>query len=336
MFSEFKQLNHWSWTAITLVLLSFCMFILREPVSKAQQQEQPKKEEIAELLDFRNFSNPKQGTIARNPIDGAEMVYIPEGEFMMGTDKDEIDQIWQKFGWSEGWKQYTKEESPKHRVYVDGFWMYKYEVTVAQYRKFSNETKRQMPPHEPAWGWQDNHPIVFVTYYDAVDYCKWAGVQLPTEVEWEYAARGGNTGLNGKPRYIFVWGNELPKGKGEYGNLADESFKKSFPDYYFFEGYDDGYVYTAPVGSFKPNGFELYDMAGNVWEWCTDWYDENYYQTSPTRNPQGPSSGTWRVFRGSSCVSVPDDVRTVDRGRGNPDGRDAGIGFRGIAQQLPR
>jgi formylglycine-generating enzyme required for sulfatase activity len=329
MFSKFKQLNRCAWTALTLVLLSFCMLNLREPVSKAQQQEQPKKEETSELPDFRSVSNPKQGTIARNPIDGAEMVYIPEGDFMMGTDKDEIDQIWQKFGWKEEWKQYANDESPKHRVYVDGFWMYKYEVTVAQYRKFCNETERQMPPVEPPWGWQDNHPIVFVAWDDAVSYCKWAGVQLPTEAEWEYAARGGNTGLNGKPRYTFVWGDELPKGKGGYGNLADESFKKEFPNLSIFEGYDDGYVHTAPVGSFNPNGFGLYDMNGNVWEWCADWYDENYYQTSPTRNPKGPADGAMRVVRGGSWYGDPIDARAALRGRNDPVGWYVSSGFRG-------
>jgi formylglycine-generating enzyme required for sulfatase activity len=310
MFSKFKQLNRCAWTAIILVLLSFCMF------------------SCMFMPDFRSVSNPKPGAIARNPIDGAEMVYIPEGEFMMGTDKDEIDQIWQKFGWEEIWKQGAKDESPKHRVYVDGFWMYKYEVTVAQYRKFCNGTGCQMPS-EPSWGWQDNHPIVDVTYDDAVAYCKWAGVQLPTEAEWEYAARGGNTGLNGKPRYIFVWGDEFPKGKGGYGNFADESLKKVSPAWTIFEGYDDGYVYTAPVGSFKPNEFGLYDMAGNVWEWCEDWYDENYYQNSPTRNPKGPADGTMRVLRGGSWCNCPNYARAATRDRYDPGFRLNINGFRG-------
>jgi len=336
MFSKFKQLNRWTWTALTLVLLSFYMLNLREPASKAQQQEQPKKEETSELPDFRSVSNPKQGDIARNPIDGAEMVYIPEGEFMMGTDKDEIDQIWQKFGLYEDWKQSAKDESPKHRVYVDGFWMYRYEVTIAQYRRFCDKTGRQMPP-EPEGGWQDNHPIVYVTWHDAVDYCKWAGVQLPTEAEWEYAARGGNTGLNGKPRYIFVWGDELPKGKGGYGNLADESFKQKFPDEIIFKGYDDGYAYTAPVGSFKLNEFGLYDMVGNVWEWCADWYDENYYLNSPPSNPQGTETGTWRVLRGGSWViGHPSIFRAAARRGDNPVFSYGDVGFRGIALRLPR
>ncbi len=290
---------------------------------------------VTAVFAQKESPQPKPGTERINPKDGAVMVYIPEGEFLMGTDPDEIDQIWQKFGWVEEWKQYHKDESPKHQVYVDGFWMYKYEVTVAQYRKFCQETGRQMPS-APPWGWHENHPIVNVTYDDAVAYCNWVGVQLPTEAEWEYAARGGYTGLKGKPRYIFVWGDELPKGKGGSGNFADESVKKQYPDLSIFEGYDDGYVYTAPVGSFKPNGFGLYDMAGNVWEWCADWYDENYYQNSHPRNPQGPETGTRRVLRGGSWFLLVDFVRVADRYWVDPDGGYGDRGFRGSSPRVPR
>jgi len=270
-----------------------------------------------------------------NPKDGAAMVYIPGGEFLMGTDQAEIDEIWQKFGWKEEWKENTRDESPKHQVYVDGFWMYKYEVTVAQYRKFCNDTGRQMPDM-PSWDWQDNHPIVFVNYHDAVVYCQWARVQLPTEAQWEYAARGGNTGLNGKPRYTFVWGNELPKDRGGYGNFADEIFIIVFPGFPIFEEYNDGYAYTAPVGRFNHNGFGLYDMAGNVWEWCTDWYDENYYQNSPSQNPQGHPSSLWRVLRGGSWYDDPYFVRAANRDGVRPHLMDLFWGFRCSSPRFPR
>jgi len=298
----------------------------------------------AKLPDFRSVSNPTPGTIARNPIDGTVMVYIPEGKFIMGTDPDDIEKIWQKFRWPAYWKQYAKDESPKHQVSLDGFWMYKHEITVAQYRKFCQETGRQMPPL-PKWGWKKNHPIVNVSWDDAVAYCEWAGVQLPTEAQWEYAARGGNTGLNGKPRYLFVWGDELPKGKGGPGNLPDESFKademlkylkKVVPDWSVFEGYDDRYVHAAPVGSFKPNTLGLYDMAGNVWEWCADWYDAKYYPSSPNRNPQGPASGTWRVLRGGSWGTDPSGVRAANRNWFTPDGWLLYRGFRGSSPRFPR
>jgi len=339
-------------------------------VEKRLPQKRSRDSDKAALEAFRQITGKVIEQI--NPQDGAEMVYIPEGEFIMGTDQAEIDRIWQRFGWEKEWKQYFKNESPKHQVYVDGFWMYRYEVTVAQYRKFCQETGRQMPP-EPKWGWQDNYPIVNVSYDDAVNYCKWAGVRLPTEAEWEYAARGGNTGpalersegLNEKPRYIFVWGDELPKGlpalpasrkssrqagaaaaqagKGGYGNFADESIKKKFlpsssgqVGWIIFEGYDDGYVYTAPVGSFNHNGFGLYDMAGNVWEWCTDWYDENYYQNSPSQNPQGHPSSLWRVLRGGSWYDDPYFVRAANRDGVRPHLMDLFWGFRCSSPRFPR
>jgi formylglycine-generating enzyme required for sulfatase activity len=328
-------------------------------VEKRLPQKRSRDSDKAAWEAFRQITGKVIEQI--NPKDGAEIVYIPEGEFIMGTDQAEIDRIWQRFGWEKEWKQYFKNESPKHQVYVDGFWMYRYEVTVAQYRKFCQETGRQLPP-EPKWGWQDNHPIVNVSYDDAVACGKWAGVRLPTEAEWEYAARGGNTGLNEKPRYIFVWGDETPKslptplvrglnprksrqagataaqaGKGGYGNFADESIKKKFlpssseqVGWIIFEGYDDGYVYTAPVGSFSPNEFGLYDLAGNAWEFCADWYDENYYQHSPARNPQGPSSGSCHVLRGGSwSVGSPNYLRTAVRKKFNPSGPGGGgLGFR--------
>lgn len=182
-----------------------------------------------------------------NPKDGAELVLIPAGTFLMGTDSEKIDAIWKRFGWPDAWKQYVTDELPQHRVQVPEFWMYRYEVTVAQYRKFCQATGRKMPD-APPWGWKDDHPIVNVDWEDAVAYCHWAGVDLPAESQWEYAARGGNTGLDGKPRYIFVWGDELPTGKGGYGNFADESLKKANNGGTIFEGYDDGFPDTAPVG----------------------------------------------------------------------------------------
>jgi formylglycine-generating enzyme required for sulfatase activity len=259
------------------------------------------------------------------------MVWIPGGEFLMGSDPKEIDEIWKKFGWLEEWKQYTKRESPKHQVRVDGFWMYQYEVTVAQYRTFCQDTGREMPA-EPVWGWQENHPIVNVSWDDATAYCQWAGVRLPTEAEWEYAARGENTGLNRKPHTIFIWGDELPKGQGGYGNFADETFKKQFPEWFICEGYDDGFVYTSPVGSFDPNSLGLYDMAGNVWEWCADWFDENYYaecqKQGTVSNPTGPETGAGRVLRGGSWGADPYYDRVSNRLRLDPRYRIDSAGFR--------
>lgn len=260
--------------------------------------------------------SPKNRT---NPIDGAEMVYIPPGAFIMGSNTVEIDHLWRKFEWPQEWKQHTKSEQPAHQVEVDEFWMYRNNVIVAQYLKFCKATKRSMPP-PPMWEWTDSYPIVNVSWEDAKAYCTWAGSRLPYEAEWEYAARGGNTGLGTQPRTIFVWGDDYPKSK--VANLADSSFKKSKyynPDFYLFSNYDDGYTHTSPVGIFPPNRFGLHDMAGNVLQWCEDWFDKDYYKHSPANNPRGASHGELRVLRGGAFDTIPAITR-ISRRLGNSPG----------------
>ena len=215
---------------------------------------------------------PTAGQERVNPIDGAVMVYIPEGEFIMGTSEKQIAALLKQFpSWKREW---FDREKPQRTVYLDGYWIYKYEVTVAQYRKFCQDTGWQMPK-APRWGWQDDHPIVKVTWNDAKAYCDWAGVQLPTEAQWEKAARS----IDGR---IYPWGNEWDASK--------------------CNNYNAGQNQTTPVGSY-PAGvspYGLMDMAGNVWEWCADWFDEKYYASAPDRNPTGPASGIYRVLRGGS------------------------------------
>ena len=142
--------------------------------------------------------------------------------------------------------------------------------------------------------------MVIVTWDDAKDYCEWAGGWLPTEAEWEYAARGGKEGL------IYPWGNEITSQNAKYGSK-------------------DG---TAAVGSYPANGFGLYDMAGNVWEWCSDWYDDNYYAASTPRDPKGPSSGEKKVLRGGSWVDNPENLRAANRNWLVPVYRMNNLGFR--------
>jgi len=203
-----------------------------------------------------------------------EMVLIPAGEFLMGSD--EFD-----------------DEKPVHKVYLDDFYIDKYEVTNAQYKKFMDATGHKKPRYwdNPNYNAPDK-PVVGVSWEDAAAYARWAGKRLPTEAEWEKAARGGLVGKR------FVWGDEWPPPSGA-GN---------------FDIGDDGYEYTAPVGKFKPNGYGLYDMAGNVWEWCGDWYDRDYYANSPGRNPKGPSSGEYRVLRGGSWYfNLTNNLRVANR-----------------------
>jgi len=168
----------------------------------------------------------------------------------------------------------------------------------------------------------DNQPVVCVSWEDAKAYAEWAGERLPTEAEWEYSARGGLAGKR------YAWGDELPPPK-DSGNFADETSKKVFPSWTVINDYNDGYAYTATVGSYKPNGYGLYDMAGNVWEWCADWYEGKYYANSPKQNPKGPSSGKYRVLRGGSWNNNnTNNFRVVNHNNNDPTNTNNNVGFR--------
>ncbi len=177
-------------------------------------------------------------------------------------------------------------------------------------------------PSGPASNWQDipDHPVVHVSHHDALAYCRWAGRRLPTEAEWEYAARGG---LHGKR---FAWGNDLTPDGEHRCNIWQGTFPKT-------NTLDDGHLGTAPVRSFPPNGYGLYEMAGNVWEWCADWFLPKYYRNSPTDNPQGPSIGSGRVMRGGSYLchdSYCNRYRVAARTSNTPDSSSGNCGFRTV------
>jgi formylglycine-generating enzyme required for sulfatase activity len=229
-----------------------------------------------------------------------DMVYIPGGYFKMGS-------------------KFKKDEKPIHRVYMDGFYMDKHEVTVAEFREFCRVAGRGMPK-QPYWN-DDRHPVVNVSWNDARIYAKWKGKRLPTEAEWEYAARGGAKG------HYYAWGNINPFRK-RGGNIADEALRSEKPFWRIWKSYYDGFPYTAPVGSFYSNYFGLYDMTGNVWEWCADWYSENYYKDSPEKNPKGPDKGSHRVLRGGSWNFSPRDILTTRRLHYRSDVTLDYIGFR--------
>jgi len=263
-----------------------------------------------------------------NSLDTA-MVLIPGGYFNMGSADGKDD------------------EKPVHRVYVSDFYMDKYEVTVAQFIQFIDATgyRTDAENGDGSYIWtgskwekksginwrqdeegnprtQTNYPVVHVSWNDAVAYARWTGKRLPTEAELEYAARYDGRG------YKYSWGNGEPSGK-RGGNIGDESAKRKFSSWTIWNGYDDGFIYAAPVGSFDPNEFGLYDMTGNVWEWSADWYDKDYYKNSPERNPRGPLTGTTRVLRGSSWSTDPSDVRLTSRySHVDPSYRRSNYGFR--------
>ena len=221
---------------------------------------------------------------------GLEYVYIPPGSFQMGAVPGDSGA--------------EDNESPRHRVTISrGFRMSRTEVTVRAYRQFCQETRRRMPrvpDFNPGWRYLD-HPIVDVTWHDAVAYCNWAGVRLPTEAEWEYACRAGTTTK-------YYWGNNMDGRYAWYSGNCNSQ--------------------THDVGDKLPNAWGLYGMAGNVSEWCNDWYDGDYYSRSPSLDPQGPSSGSGRVLRGGSCFVIPWLLRVSYRGGFSPGVRNYYFGFR--------
>ena len=243
------------------------------------------------VSDENNDNDTQSFTIAVIGVSETPMILIPAGEFQMGDH------------FNEG----LGDELPVHTVYLDAFYIDKYEVTNALYKKFMDATGHKAPRY-----WNDSkyngpdHPVVGVSWEDAKAYADWTGKRLPTEAEWEKAARGG---LEGKK---YPLGDSLTHDDANYSGAGGK----------------DGWEYTAPVGSFAPNGYGLYDMAGNVWEWCSDWYDENYYANSPKSNPTGPDSGTLRVDRGGSWYSTPYLLRVAGRDSGVPTNSSTSFGFR--------
>ena len=256
--------------------------------------------------------------------DGAPMVLIPAGEFQIGTDAAEIPGLvqWAKKYYSSAESSWFENETPRHPVYLDAFYMDVYEVTNAQYKKFMDATGHSGPSYRNDSRYNaPNQPVGGVTWHDASAYAQWAGKRLPTEAEWEKAARGGLAGRK------FPWGDADPD--GTQCNFADKNTNYSWSD----KNADDGYAYTAPVGSYPRTGYGLYDMAGNVWEWCADWYGSSYYADSPYRNPQGPASGSSRVLRGGCWSDDPNYLRVAYRYSGGPaPALSPSVGFRCVSQ----
>ena len=295
----------------------------------------------------------------------AQMKWIPAGNFLMGSDDPDFP-----------------DAQPVHRVQLDGFWMDEHEVTNAEFARFVKETgyvtvaERPLKPEDypgvpvekliigsavfsppaekvtlsdPLAWWQYVHganwrqplgpsrssirpqePVVQVSYEDAEAYARWAGKRLPTEAEWEYAARGG------REQEKFYWGKELKPGGKWMANI----FQGSFPE---ANAKEDGYELVAPVKTYPPNPFGLYDMEGNVWEWCQDYYRPDYYKHSPAANPKGPSDSydpdepnqVKRVQRGGSFLCSDQyciRYKAGSRGKGEVKSASNNLGFRCVKE----
>jgi formylglycine-generating enzyme len=320
---------------------------------------------------------PSQPNPARPPSPAPEgMVWIPGGEFSMGSDMASESLC--------GLPGVTRDAVPIHRVYVDGFWMDKTDVTNEKFQAFvtatgyvtiaeRTPTKEEFPTAPPEnlvagstvftptsgtvslknhyqwWRYQqgaswrrpegpdtdlrgkEKYPVVHIAYADAVAYAKWAGKRLPTEAEWEFAARGGLSGRT------YAWGDELKPGGKWMANI----YQGQFPVH---DAGEDGFAGIAPVAQFPPNGYGLYDMAGNVWQWCSDWYRPDYYEQLASadgvvRNPQGPDSPfdplepteKKRVHRGGSFLCTDQyctRYMVCTRGKGEITTGSNHLGFR--------
>jgi formylglycine-generating enzyme required for sulfatase activity len=256
------------------------------------------------------------------------MVMISGGKFAMGTDDA------------------MPFEGPVHHVEVSSFYIDEREVTVADFAKFVEATGYHTEAEKFGWSgvfvvndrsWQrvdganwrnpegpaskhadSREPVTQVSWNDAASYAKWAGKRLPTEAEWEFAARGG---LAGK---TYAWGDDLRPGGKPVANWWQGDFPQS-------NSVEDGFVGRAPVGSFAANGYGLFDVAGNVWEWTGDFYDPDYYASSPSKDPKGPTDGVERVIRGGSWMCSENfcsNYRVAARSQSTPDTGLNNLGFR--------
>ncbi|WP_263370874.1 formylglycine-generating enzyme family protein [Granulicella cerasi] len=279
----------------------------------------------------------------------ADMVFLPGGTFLMGTD------------YAQGFA--ADGEGPVHAVTLDPFYMDRHTVTNAEFARFVDATQYKTEAEHFGWSfvfwshvpkrrftelvrdtvasapwwcvvpeatWRSpegpgsdiasraDYPVVHVSWNDAQAYCAWAGKSLPTEAQWEYAARGG---LEQK---LYPWGDQLRVNGEHRCNIWQGEFPRE-------DTADDGYAGTCPVEAFPPNGYGIYSMTGNTWEWCADWFAIDAHATSVERNPQGPTSGSGRVMKGGSFLchySYCNRYRVAARTQNTPDSATGHMSFR--------
>ena len=287
----------------------------------------------------RSLESARQLETLTNSV-GMEFSRIPAGEFVLGASDTK------RFG------KFSASEGPAHRVRIEQpFWISRREVTVGEFRRFVEATGYRTEAERdglgcnglvlstgtveqrPEWIWSspgfkqtDQHPVVCVSWNDARAYCRWLSekemhaYRLPTEAEWEYACRAGS-------QTLFSTGESVSSLRG-FANAGDQSLRKQLPLAGRPAAWHDGFAFTAPVGSFRPNAFGLFDMHGNVGEWCEDWFDPQGYaaKSAAKRNPD--STRRWRAIRGGSWFNTPTSCRSSGRHDGVPTARSTTNGFR--------
>jgi len=260
--------------------------------------------------------------------DTADMVLVPAGNFWMGCEPEDT--------------QCNSGEYPRHQVYLSAYYIDVYEVTNDRYAEFLNDHGNVCDDHPCAYSTHDysdlgmyelgetwlvdsgyeNRPVIFVTWFGAKDFCEWTGGRLPSEAEWEKAAKGD------AEHYIYPWGDAWIDNAANYWDSGDPYETGSFPwttPVGYYDGSNHGGAYQTTDGR---SPYCAHDMAGNVYEWVNDWYSDTYYSTSPTTDPPGPAAGTSRVLRGGSWAVLPWNVRASSRAGDIPTGRVNYFGFR--------
>lgn len=227
----------------------------------------------------------------------ALLIRIPEGQFTMGRTRVTPDD-------STGMRpKVLLDDRPDRRVSLHAFELDPYEITNAQYAAFAKATGHRLPYHWQGGSFpagEDKIPVYNVSWHDADTYCRWEGKRLPTEAEWERAARGGLEGQD------YPNGDKIDAKQARF-NIATG---------------------PGPVGAFPPNAFGLYDMAGNVSEWCADWFNRDYYKHAPAKDPSGPATGEYKVIRGGAWSDPPRRLTVFFRNWVRPEQRSPNIGFR--------
>lgn len=276
-----------------------------------------------------------------------KLTLIPAGKFLMGSPEEEQVRCRKDANAAgEAAGEWFKNEGPQHEVTISKpFYMGVYHVTKGQFATFVADSGYKTDAEKESWAfawngkkfskvegasWKtpgfeqtDDHPVVCVSHNDAVAFCQWLSkktsqnVTLATEGQWEYSCRAGTT-------TAYQWGNDPDDGKG-WCNAADQTAKKQFPSFNAFS-WDDGYVFTSPVGRFKPNAFGLFDMHGNTYQWCSDWSDS--YANANQTDPTGPISTPFRALRGGSWNNAPWYCRSAKRSWNTPVTRTNFLGFR--------